>query len=183
MKNRIELAEYFRDLGFKKGLELGVCDGRYSRILMDTIPGLTLYGVDPYRVYSDYTDYRKQTTMDGALSRTREALRPFEDYILLMGTSRQIAPLFADGSLDFIFIDANHRYPFIREDLDLWVRKVRKGGIASGHDYYTSEKGTVGVVKAVNEFVERYGYNLQTTEYDPDAHRDDRQEDWWFLCD
>ncbi len=34
MKNRIELAQYFRELGYTKGAEIGVCEGRYSDILM-----------------------------------------------------------------------------------------------------------------------------------------------------
>lgn len=33
-----------------------------------------------------------------------------------------------DGSLDFVFIDGNHSFEAVREDLMHWSRKVRPGG-------------------------------------------------------
>ena len=54
-----------------------------------------------------------------------------------------------DGSLDLVFIDANHEYDCIKEDIALWTPKVRKGGIISGHDYGPAHPG---VMKAVREY-------------------------------
>ena len=48
---------------------------------------------------------------------------------------------FADGSLDFIYIDANHDFRYIAEDLSEWTKKVRPGGIVSGHDYFYTKTG------------------------------------------
>ncbi len=45
------------------------------------------------------------------------------------------ANLFEDGYLDFIFIDANHEYEYVRKDILAWLPKVRRGGILAGHDY------------------------------------------------
>jgi hypothetical protein len=42
---------------------------------------------------------------------------------------------FADGSLDFVYIDANHDFVNFTNDLHYWKKKVRLGGIVSGHDY------------------------------------------------
>lgn len=42
---------------------------------------------------------------------------------------------FLDNSLDFIFIDADHRYSKFKNDLKVWYPKLKKGGILAGHDY------------------------------------------------
>ena len=68
------------------------------------------------------------------------------------------AKLYADESLDFVFIDASHDYENVKADLIAWYPKVKKGGIISGHDYL-GEYEWPGVYKAVNEFFS--GKNLQ----------------------
>jgi predicted O-methyltransferase YrrM len=44
-------------------------------------------------------------------------------------------PLFRDQSLDFVFIDADHRYDAVVADVRAWKSKVKPGGILAGHDY------------------------------------------------
>lgn len=65
-------------------------------------------------------------------------------------TSLKASELYEDESLDFVFIDASHRYEDVLDDLNAWFPKVKKGGILAGHDYPSWE----GVVRAVNEFFE-----------------------------
>ena len=62
--------------------------------------------------------------------------------------------LYADESLDFVFIDAEHDYKNVRRDIDAWLPKVRKnGGIISGHDHCPD---FTGVIQAVSETFPRY---------------------------
>jgi predicted O-methyltransferase YrrM len=69
------------------------------------------------------------------------------DYVTpLMATSEAASRLFEDESFDFIFIDAEHLYDFVKQDLKNWYPKLKKGGIFAGHDYRE------GVKKAVDEF-------------------------------
>jgi predicted O-methyltransferase YrrM len=49
-------------------------------------------------------------------------------------TSKQAAKAIKDESLDLVFIDGNHGYSAVKEDIELWYPKVRQGGILSGHD-------------------------------------------------
>ena len=44
------------------------------------------------------------------------------------------AATFADGSLDFVFIDADHSYEAAKADIAAWRSKVKPGGILCGHD-------------------------------------------------
>lgn len=55
-------------------------------------------------------------------------------------TSESAARIFKDGILDLVFIDADHSYGSIKQDIELWLPKVKAGGILCGHDcegYYT----------------------------------------------
>lgn len=176
MKNRIELAQYFRDQGYLKGAEIGVCDGIYSEKLMDNIPGLKLYGIDPYVEYHGYPKERIERKMEEAVER----LSKYENYTLVRASSLEAAKLVPDGSLDFVFIDGAHDYESVKEDIHAWYPKVRMGGILSGHDYYQGKSGGMGVIEAVDEFVKEHDLELQTTEWDDEAYVDDRQPDWFF---
>ena len=42
---------------------------------------------------------------------------------------------FKDNSLDFVYIDGHHGFKWVAEDIYWWSKKVKKGGIISGHDY------------------------------------------------
>lgn len=59
---------------------------------------------------------------------------------------------YADGSLDFVFIDASHRYEDVRADIAAWRSKVKPGAWLAGHDYCPFFPG---VLQAVTEAFER----------------------------
>ena len=58
---------------------------------------------------------------------------------------------FKDNSVDFVFIDADHSYEAVKQDILAWYPKVKPGGILAGHDYYLDNPTWGGVYKAVNE--------------------------------
>lgn len=45
------------------------------------------------------------------------------------------AKLYEDNSLDFVFIDGDHRRENVLSDLNAWWPKVRPGGVLAGHDF------------------------------------------------
>ena len=57
---------------------------------------------------------------------------------------------FKDKSCDIVYIDMEHTYEAVKEDINLWLPKVKLGGILSGHDY-GSRQWKEGVQKAVHE--------------------------------
>lgn len=61
--------------------------------------------------------------------------------------SSEAAVHFADQSVDFVFIDANHTYDFVKADVNAWLPKIKPGGIIAGHDYNAPHE----VERAVNE--------------------------------
>lgn len=69
--------------------------------------------------------------------------------------------------IDFIYIDGNHDYEFIKKDIELYWEKVAKGGILAGHDFFGRFNG---VVNAVCEFSTEKGLFIYSDNYD-----------WWFI--
>jgi SAM-dependent methyltransferase len=63
------------------------------------------------------------------------------------GDSELASGLFADGSLDAVFIDACHETDAVVRDLNAWGRKLRPGGILAGDDYqWDSVKAALGQI-------------------------------------
>jgi predicted O-methyltransferase YrrM len=170
MKNRIELAEYFKERGFTKGAEVGVYKGEYAQILCEKIPNLHLIMVDSW--------IRQQRRIDAkaeAIERTNGY-----DVLIVQETSLNAAKVIPDSSLDFAFIDAGHTYAEVKEDIEAWAPKVRAGGIVSGHDYYEFPSGKGGVIPAVDEYVAKHGYELNIIPWDKTQATDNRQPCWWI---
>ena len=128
-----DIPHLFHELGFKVGAEIGVYRGTYSRWLLRYCPGLKLYCVDSWTNYSGYNDSKLEDMADVYKS-AQENTKQY-DCKLLKGQSNEIVKSFDDESLDFVFIDANHAYEYVVEDIALWSQKVRKGGIVYGHDF------------------------------------------------
>lgn len=139
MKGSSDLARLFAELGFKLGVEVGVDRGLYSEFLMQTIPGLKLFGVDPWtrEVFEEGNPYKAPVEyFTQCYEETLKRMVPFGDnYKIIKKYSMDAVKDFEDNSLDFVYIDANHDFINFAMDLQFWLRKVRPGGIMSGHDY------------------------------------------------
>jgi hypothetical protein len=71
------------------------------------------------------------------------------------------------SNLDFVYIDGNHDYEYIKKDLQFYYGKVRDSGLLGGHDFSNE---WAGVTKAVTEFAVNTGRRLFVEKYD-----------WWFI--
>lgn len=143
------------------GVELGVAKGVTSVLLLNLHLGLNLYCIDPYTMYQSYYDnstsrqhgLANQGEFDGQYNETSKKLRPFNDRCtLIRKDSSTMSFHFSDGLFDFVFVDGNHLYEYVRDDIMSWFPKVIKGGILFGHDYKPNDDNyKVNVVKAVDE--------------------------------
>lgn len=155
-----DIPKLFNELGFKRGVEIGVYKGSYSKQLLKYNPNLKLYGIDAWTSYVGYKDF-DPTDLPKAY---QEAVKNTRDYNceLIKGWSDdpEILSRFPDHSLDFVFIDGNHAYEYVVRDIALWSKKVRPGGIVYGHDYddYSNSKRykEMNVINAVNGWVNSY---------------------------
>lgn len=77
--------------------------------------------------------------------------------------STDAAPTVKDGSLDLIFIDADHSFESVTSDITSWLPKVRKGGMITGHDYMNPAHRDVE--KAVDSF-----FGKEKVEFNEDCY-------------
>lgn len=137
--------------------EIGVARGEFARLFLDRWHGRRLHLIDPWRRLPNYVDVANVTDEEheANLAETINRLTPHRDRICVhRACSHEAVRSFADNSLDFVYVDANHAYTSVREDLRLWYRKVRPGGILAGHDFVDGNfpQGEFGVASAVREF-------------------------------
>jgi predicted O-methyltransferase YrrM len=177
IKDRIELAEHFNKLGFKTVVEIGTADGRYAEILCQKIPMLDmLYTIDPYIPYNG--NWRSQDYQNKAYQKAKSRLEKYNAQIINK-TSMDALQDFDNGDIDAVFIDGDHHFDYVMEDIIAWSRKVKKGGIVSLHDYYSFSSG--GVVEAVDAYVKAHNIDLQLTLKNNDGHQDDRVPCAWWI--
>ena len=137
MVGSVALSKLFAELKFNKGVEVGVDRGLFSEVLCRDNPDLHLYGVDPWisSAYEPNTYINEeQAYFDQCYEETVKRLAPY-NCTIIRKTSMDALKDFEDNSLDFVYIDANHDFLNFTQDLHYWMKKVRPGGIISGHDY------------------------------------------------
>jgi len=141
--HRIDVSKIIGMLNLKKGVEVGVKAGRHSETLCQNIPDIELLCVDNWEGSSkkDYLNASKRLRRYNAK--------------LIKKTSMEAARDISLGSLDFVYIDANHNFDFVMQDLIEWSKRVRVGGVISGHDYDRAHGK--GVVPAVNIYTKVHG--------------------------
>jgi len=137
MKTREEVIPFLlNSSNAKLGLELGVFKGEFSKVLLDNWGG-KLYMIDPWRpLGDDYDDSCDATQLHSLYANTAINIKGHETRgFMLRGLGEELIDLFDDESLDFIYIDANHAYDYVKNDMEMWYPKLKKSGIFAGHDY------------------------------------------------
>jgi len=133
IKSRSDLPRFFKEMGYKVGAEIGVYKGEFTEELCKT--GLKIYGIDPYITYQNYRKHPKELPYNELLENATKLLEPY-DCTIIKKTSMEALSDIPDESLDFVYIDGNHSLPYITADIYEWNRKVKSGGVISGHDYF-----------------------------------------------
>lgn len=167
---RQKLCNLYKKRGFKKGAEIGVAGGAFSLQICQTIPDVELLCVDPWLKYKGNLRGGLQEQHDRNYQLATERLAPY-NATLIKKFSMDAVKDIPDESLDFVYIDGHHDFDFVMEDIIEWAKKVRRGGIISGHDYYNFIRS--GVVEAVDAYV--------TAHKIPEYFVGEEREPSWFF--
>ena len=177
ISRRDHIGQLMSSLNYTSAIEIGVNRGRFSRTILSKWNG-TLYMCDPWRYIDGYIDvanvkneefeiiYNEAVSNVSQFSERAKIIRDF---------SANASELFADESLDLVYIDADHSYYGCYSDIETWFPKVKSGGLICGHDYLDANipnVGEFGVKSAVKDFFKK----------DPDFITID-DEPWcsWFI--
>ncbi len=137
-------------------IEIGTWKGYSASILGKKIKetGGHLYVVDHWRGIEGWVKEAQERDIFRVFTNNMRILELEEVVHPLVMDSLTASRIFKDNFVDFIFIDACHKYEAVRDDIKNWLPKLKAGGIMAGHDYLRPENvgyGHEGVTRAVNE--------------------------------
>jgi hypothetical protein len=139
LSTRNQLPRFLVDKGLRgNAVEIGTHRGEYAQIIMQNWPGI-LSCIDPWDNLPGYEDQAVALPSRGRnrqddYEHTKQLLREYQSRVLLMrSTSKEAVRQFGDGTLDFVYVDGDHKKVY--QDLSLWYPKLRSGGIIACHDW------------------------------------------------
>lgn len=162
IQHRNEFPSIIDALGYKIGAEVGVARGQFSDRLMGA--GFTrFYMIDDFcatkPVPGEIYEVWRPQAWQVAANHPGVA-------VVIEKPSVEAAVAFDDGSMDFVYIDAQHEDPWAHEDVATWWPKIRPGGMLAGHDYTPCNMGArapYGVMLAVEELIASQGVTIWVT--------------------
>ena len=140
IRRRIEIGGLLESENMKVGAEIGVLGGNFAAHLLRDWHGCERYlMVDPWlhmgMTEHTFDRFQNEDLMNRALDAARQVNNSNAEIEVCRNFSTACAPLYPDGSFDFVYVDARHDYASAMEDIRAWWPKVRRGGILAGHDY------------------------------------------------
>ncbi len=141
--------------------EIGVLEAKFSRMIYDTCEPRKLHLIDPWKWQPDekYSDPKnaEQDVQDKRYAVARLNMQGCAGVHFHRLMSHDAVSRFANGELDWAYIDGNHGYDVVKKDLELYAPKIKSGGLLCGHDYADLyECG--GVKRAVDEVCQEHGW-------------------------
>ena len=149
------------------GVEIGVDSGENAFNLLTNLSIKKLYLIDPWYGYADLDGHGvigDDENAERCYQHTFTIMKPFGDKVEIIRALSESVASVIPNTLDFLYIDGNHRYPWVIKDIRNYAPKVREGGQVAGHDM---KSGEPGVEKAVREY---YGDSFNQREWD-----------WWHI--
>jgi hypothetical protein len=155
-----------------RGIEIGVAAGENICYTLDNCPNIgSIAAIDPWLPYTDCNGTGTQEIVDASYE---VSIDNFKDYGDRVTVYRCTSDMYFDmyraankEAFDYIFVDGNHDYEYVLQDLRNFYTLVRPGGIISGHDLNVGS-----VVRALNDFLGTLPYNPQINQVPNCA--------WWF---
>lgn len=144
------------------GAEIGVASAENAYSMLSLLPIERFYAIDPYRCYTqngEKLDYSEQE------AEAHRKLKPFKEKVIWLRYPSQQAINFINEKLDFVYIDGNHQYEYVKADIELYYEKLANNGVLGGHDIQFP-----GVERAVKEFAAKHGKKVYSA-----------LTDWWII--
>jgi predicted O-methyltransferase YrrM len=168
------MAELVKAYGRKpiSGAEIGVYAGDHARMLLGVLNLQRLYLIDPYNPDDpDFAGHCKPK-LPAAKEIAHRELKLWEAIIRWYEVTSDQAVHTITELLDFVYIDGNHSYDYVRRDIDNYLPLVRPGGFIGGHDYMMRGTPEISVKAAVDDYVAEHNLTLHVSE--------GQYPEWWI---
>lgn len=181
---QVLLDEIKKKLGqIEIAIEIGTWRGDFAELMCSKLCPDKFYAIDPFLLYEQYTDkpdindFANQENLDKlankVLKRIESMLSNGKSQLIRMKSCDAVHK-FADNSVDVVYIDADHKYETVLEDIRAWYPKIKTNGILCGDDYIEgSHIEKFGVIEAVKHFSEEKNLKFAIT----DGHNPS-----WLFC-
>lgn len=161
-KNRIRMLEKMPKNG--RCAEIGVWNGGFSGVILEVTQPSELTLIDPWDLLSaqdegewTHKKHKNHEFMRGMYENVSLNYAHLSNVSIQKGFSAEILETFPDNYFDWLYIDGNHLYEFVRKDVEVSFRKVRPGGIIAGDDYFWKRDGRTHVKDAVLDVMQKQG--------------------------
>ena len=95
-----------------------------------------------------------------SLEAVKDLLKKFEKNVhLIQGNSNNVLKKIDMGKIDYVFLDGGHEYNTVKNDLDICIEVIKKGGTVLCDDYNLGS--APGVKRAVDDFVKKNQLNVE----------------------
>ena len=139
--------------------EIGVWKGQFSKEILSRTKPRQIYMIDPWKFYPKYENRwyggniaRNQEDMDKIYNLTKKKYRNYSNVKILRDTSNNALIKLKAISLDFVYIDGNHSYSYVKNDLFNYFNKIKPGGIMAGDDLFWGIREGFPVLRAFINF-------------------------------
>jgi hypothetical protein len=154
------------------GAEIGVAAATYSIQMLQRVKPSKLYLVDRWAlILNPGAKGKKELQMHAALSKLAEYVAR-GIAMPICAWSFYATRWIPDATLDWLYIDGDHKPKSVREDLLAWYPKVKPGGIVAGHDY----KEGLGPYDGINQGIKDLGIKPKINVVEPES----RAPTFWF---
>ena len=141
--------------------ELGVFEGNFSDVIIDSINPSELFLVDIWNGSmtsgdKDGKDIKLIRNMYDVYQGLVEKHKNNNFVKIIRSNTHEFLSNMHDEYFDVIYVDASHSYRDVLIDMELSYQKIKNGGIISGHDYIPN----YDVTHAVNDFCKKYNQEV-----------------------
>ena len=139
-------------------IEIGVDKGDFSKIILDKSNPKKLILIDPW---IEMLDIQNQDINHAQKYESVKKMFKNDSRVeIIKKSSGEAFTNIKNNSVDWIYIDGDHKYQSCLADLRNYSDKIKNDGYICGHDWVTKEKKGFGVNQAVEEFIKETGFIL-----------------------
>lgn len=154
--------------------ELGVFIGSYSKTIIDIVEPSKVYLVDIFGKGNAHSSGIHVNDLSLYYDVLRKEYLKNEKVEVLKSSTNDFLNGLQKNYLDAVYIDADHTYEAVKQDLENSYPKIKNNGYIMGHDFDRPE-----IQKAVKEFCYKYGQRIFLVTDEPQPSFVIKKEKQW----